>query len=201
MKEIPVGNSMVCRVDDEDFPLLSRYRWFLHKRQDRDKFYVHCNQMGGHGHVYMHRLITACPSGMEVDHIDGDGLNNQKLNLRLCRRLHNSRNRLPQVNNSSGQSGVYFHHGRQKWYAQISLQGKRYYIGCFPNLSDAIVARRRVEVAVFGEYTPLLRPNTQCAWCLKEQGKESEISASHGICSRHRDGLIAEALTLKTIVP
>ena len=84
---------------------------------------------------------------MEVDHIDGDKLNNRKENLRECTRANNLKNRKLNHNNKTGHKGVFWYdyNDYQKWRAYITLNGKQTYLGYFDNIEDAIHARKEAE--------------------------------------------------------
>jgi hypothetical protein len=79
------------------------------------------------------------PSG-EIDHIDGNGLNNKLDNLRAVTRTENCKNlRIPK-HNTSGYPGVSWHKRRQKWRADININGKQKHLGLFENIDDAAEA-------------------------------------------------------------
>lgn len=116
-----IGDKRV-RVDAEDYMFLSRFTW--HIKQNRKSFYAHTNvRLGGKTTtIGMHRLILGLPSS-QIDHIDRDGLNNSKDNLRFCTPQENSRNRVR--HNPHGYRGVYKRNNSQFYSAQIMVGGKR----------------------------------------------------------------------------
>ena len=85
MKEITLTQGYIALVDDEDYDVLSQFNWSV-----KIKKYTCYAQ--GWNRKSMHRMIMRCPDNMEVDHRDGDGLNNQKHNLKVCTHLENIRN-------------------------------------------------------------------------------------------------------------
>jgi len=108
-----------------------------------------------------HRLAWAIhhgtmpPRGIQVDHIDGDRANNRIGNLRLATNAENGRNRQnPGKRNSSGSTGVLWRIRKQKWCAQITVNGRSIHLGYFTNKHDAIEARRLAEAKHFGEFAP-----------------------------------------------
>jgi hypothetical protein len=139
-------------VDDEDFPSLTLRRWRLHR--GKGPLYAVSNQ--GSGVEFMHRLILKVESGMEVDHIDGDGLNNQRSNLRGASRTLNLANQKPQVGRSSRYKGVYWYTSRGLWRAAIKYEGVKHHIGYFADEIDAAAAYDRAAVEQWGEFA---RPN------------------------------------------
>ena len=102
------------------------------------------------GHRYMaHRLAWAMyygewPDG-EIDHLDGDGLNNRIENLRVVSAKMNRRNMKRHSRNKSGMSGVYWGGHVNKWYAQLFVGGKSKHLGCFDTFEEAAAVRKAAE--------------------------------------------------------
>lgn len=92
-----------------------------------------------------------CPNDMEIDHIDGNGLNNQKENLRICTRSENMRNRDKQADNLSGYKGVYKKDNRYR--AQITVEGKQIYLGSYQNIEDAVKAYNEASIKYHGKFS------------------------------------------------
>lgn len=93
------------------------------------------------------------PIGMQVDHIDGNGLNNQRSNLRIATHLQNQRNRQHMnKNNSSGYRGVTWCKGAGRWMAQLSLNYKHVHLGLFDSPIDAAIAYDHAVIEHFGEF-------------------------------------------------
>ena len=94
---------------------------------------------------FAHRLAFLYMTGRfpinEIDHIDGNGLNNAWENLREATRVENLRNRRLSKNNSSGAVGVTWAKNVNKWQAQIQINGKHKFLGHFSDIKDAIQAR------------------------------------------------------------
>lgn len=110
-----------------------------------------------------HRVIWAMindadPGDLQIDHIDGDTLNNSPGNLRLATHAQNQYNQTKKSsNNTSGIPGVYWHSRDQKWSANIGFQSKRVYLGYFDSLEEAARARREAELKYFGEFAPRIK--------------------------------------------
>lgn len=104
--------------------------------------------------VKMHNILFNPPDGYVCDHIDRNGFNNQNDNIRFCTRQQNSFNVGPKKNNKSGYQGVYWNPALSKWRANIRVNGKAIFLGCYVELDDAIAARKAAEVTYFGEYAP-----------------------------------------------
>jgi len=99
---------------------------------------------------YVHRLII---SGEVIDHINGNGLDNRKSNLRACTQSENTMNRL-KCNARSGKVGVSWSNRHKRWCVEIRENGKRHYLGWFDDLDEAVKTRRDAELKFFGEFAP-----------------------------------------------
>ena len=96
-----------------------------------------------------HRLIWFLTFGTwpkEMDHRNGNGLDNRLLNLHEVTSQENHHNQKMRACNTSGVTGVYWYKSTQKWYAQIGVAGKKIYLGYFNNLQDAAAAREKANV-------------------------------------------------------
>lgn len=151
--EIPLTRGYVALVDDADAELVSQYRW--HPKLDRNITYAQSTTRVTEAPkttIRMHRLILGATPGVEVDHINHDGLDNRRSNLRLCTRSQNMRNiRLIQVS-TSGIKGVYWNKQHQKWRAQIMVEGKKIYLGSFASAEEAGDAYRAAAEQHFGDF-------------------------------------------------
>jgi hypothetical protein len=137
-KTIPLSQGKFALVDDEDYEFLNQWKWCAHKNKN-NVFYVERNELIPKRKIIkMHRVIMNAPIGMEVDHIDRDGLNNQKANLRLCTQTENQRNKSLYRNNSSGYRGVKAN-GRN-WQSEIRVNGQGIYIGTYKTKVEAAQA-------------------------------------------------------------
>lgn len=137
MKQISLTQGKVALVSDEDFDYLNQFKWtasFVHKTWYAQRGVYHA---GKKTTQYMHRLV--CEGGI-IDHRDGDGLNNQRGNLRGCTHAENLRNRGKTKSNTSGHKGVYWNNPKQKWQARIQVDGKHYHLGYFDNITSAAEA-------------------------------------------------------------
>jgi hypothetical protein len=125
MKLIPLTQGKFAQVDDADFEELSRFSWCAVKGK-RDTFYAFRRDKQRRG-VPMHRQITDAPEGLKVDHIDTNGLNNCRDNLRLATNAENMWNSRARLQNRSGIKGVYEDKRRGTWCWAIAVQGVRHY--------------------------------------------------------------------------
>jgi len=154
MKEINLTQGQVALVDDEDYEELNKYKWFAHDNYGWT-FYARRTGRKADGKRYliqMHRVILNAPKDMFVDHIDSNGLNNQRSNLRLCTNQQNNRHARPYSNGSSKFKGVCWHKRIKEWQANIRIDGKLKHIGYFKNEKDAALAYNVKALEYFGEF-------------------------------------------------
>jgi hypothetical protein len=104
--------------------------------------------------IYLHRWIANAPRGINVDHRNGDGLDNRRDNLRLVNQSQNMANSIA-VWGSTGCRGVYkTHYGR--FAARVKFHGKKIHIGVYSTPEEAAVAYEAKRVELFGEFAPLV---------------------------------------------
>jgi hypothetical protein len=159
MREIPLTQGQVALVDDEDYERLSAFKWQV--RRGRYTFYAQRGvtvSAGVQRTVQMHRVILDAPRDMDVDHRDGNGLNNQRENLRLCTNTENQRNKRRYVNNTSGYKGVHWAKNVGKWWAYIHVDGAYKNLGYFTSKEDAARAYDEAAVKYYGEFAFLNKP-------------------------------------------
>lgn len=154
----------VALVDDEDYEYLNQWSWNAHKAPHT--YYVHRHlrnneKINGKDKIIcMHRVIMNTPLGFVCDHIDHDGLNNQKSNLRNCLHKDNVRNKKP-TGESSKYLGVVVWKSciKNKLYnhitAQICVDRKHMYLGSFKTEEDAARAYDVAAKLFFGEFANL----------------------------------------------
>ncbi|OGP87143.1 MAG: hypothetical protein A2031_08025 [Deltaproteobacteria bacterium RBG_19FT_COMBO_43_11] len=142
MKEISLTQSKVALVDDDMFEELNKYKWYAHKRVSI--FYAaRClpREGGKQRMISMHEMILGKqPDNYEIDHKDGNGLNNQRDNLRIVTHRQNGQNR-HQIK-ASKYPGIYFHKPSRSWCGRISISGKRKCLGYFKTEKEAFQSYR-----------------------------------------------------------
>lgn len=100
---------------------------------------------------YMHHWLVEHQAGMEIDHVDGNGLNNTRQNLRRVSVSQNQHNRRIQINNTTGFAGIRREKRCRTWLAYITIDGHEHRIGRFESVHEAAAARAAVELALFGD--------------------------------------------------
>ena len=150
MPIIPLTQGRVALVDDEDFVELNEFKWYANKM--RGNTYYAVRNISPRKAIRMHRVILGAISGQEVDHIDHNGLNNQRENIRLCSRAQNQMNQQKQKNTSSQFKGVSWHKQDKKWRTRITHRGQEIFLGLFKN--ERVAARTYDKKAreLFGEF-------------------------------------------------
>lgn len=137
-------------VDDEVFEMLNERKW-----------HFNCGYVRGYkdGSVSkMHRVIMGAQAGEEVDHINGDALDNRKSNLRIATHSQNQSNRKTRHDSSTGYKGVYYDKTmsrRKRWGAKIYHEGKRIQIGRFFTPEEAAKAYDSIALKLKGQYARL----------------------------------------------
>lgn len=156
-KKIPLTQGFVAIVDAADYEWLSQWNWAILKRGPL--LYAKRNAWLGDGKrrsVQMHRLVLGLTDpSIHIDHIDGNGLNNTRGNLRICTQQENMRNRRLNSNSTSGYKGVSWYKDRAKWHAQIVVNGKYHHLGHFITAEEAARAYDAAAIELHGEFARL----------------------------------------------
>lgn len=157
MIEIPLTRGKVALVDDDDYESLSRYKWFA-VQNPSGVWYARRNTARNHGpqgFEFMHRRLMGISGTAQVDHRDGDGLNNTRKNLRFCTHRQNGMNR--KVNAGCRFKGV--SRSREKYKAAITINGAYVHLGVFSADEEAARAYDRKARETFGEFARLNFPD------------------------------------------
>lgn len=148
MKRIKLTQGKFALVDDADYEMLNKWKWCAIK--SGKNFYAQ-----RYHSIIMHREILQTPKGLETDHIDGNGLNNQRSNLRIATHSQNGKNRGKCNNNTSGFKGVSWNKKNKRWQANIKINGKRKYLGEFTSKELAHIAYCEACTKYHGEFANL----------------------------------------------
>lgn len=138
MRKITLGKyGVVTLIDDEDYSILISYNWHLHRGKGTN--YARTRLYKGGPQFYMHRIIMNPPLGLTVDHKDGNGLNNQRSNLRLATIAEQNRNLYGKESNT-GYRGVSLIAKTGLYYASIRYEGTTYNLGSYKDVKLAASA-------------------------------------------------------------
>lgn len=131
-------------IDLDNVDVVKNYKWSF----DESNGYV----VNVKNNVLLHRLIINPPCEMMVDHINGNRLDNRKINLRIVTPQQNAINISRRCDNTSGHKGISWDKKSKKWHTYINIKTKRIHLGYFDSLEEAIEVRKQAEIEYFGEY-------------------------------------------------
>ena len=141
-------------VDEEDFHKVKKYNWQVVERDGKAIRVCRFERKNGFGrNVLLHRqILGVVDPKLQVDHINGNILDNRRSNLRICSIRLNTRNRCKPVNNKSGYKGVMWRVRSQRFEAKIKVDGKQIHLGSFTSIIEAAEAYDKGAVEHFGEF-------------------------------------------------
>lgn len=156
MKNISTSCGYGVLVDDEDYRIVKDHSWYIHtgyaarNRPDRR------NETAWSKTIFMHSLILVPLIGYVVDHINGNRLDNRRVNLRLVTVQQNNFNRRSNFSYcSSKYKGVFWIEEKQLWRSSIKLDGKSTNLGYFQIEEDAAIAYNFYATKLFGSFARL----------------------------------------------
>ena len=155
MAVIELTKGFVAIIDDSDFERLSQFKWCANVVKG-GRAYATRNSSTKDGakkqKIYMHRVILGAAAGLEVDHINGDTLDNRRENLRQCTTSENQMNRGKARHNKSGYKGVCWHKQNKMWRALIKINQKSKLLGYFNSAEDAHQAYCKAAQEIHGKF-------------------------------------------------
>lgn len=157
---VPLSQDMYARIDARDVKRVRSRTW--HAAKDKHTYYALASSKKSDGRrstIRMHRLILDPGHGMEIDHCNGNGLDNRRSNIRVCSHAQNSHNQRASCGTSRWK-GVYWNRREGKWIAEIMHDGHRFFLGQFTSEIDAAAAYDEAAKDRFGEFACLNAPVT-----------------------------------------
>lgn len=156
MRQISLTKGFAALVDDEDFETVSRRKWYALKVKNT---VYGCSRpsLGNrrYGSLLMHRFVMRI-NGLDkdgsIDHRNGNGLDNRKANLRIGTHSQNCQNQKLHCDSSTGVKGVTWDKRRNKFVAQIQVDGRHIFLGRFTQKQEAAEAYKVAALNLFGEY-------------------------------------------------
>ena len=157
MKIIELSRGMSAKVSDKDFIYLNKFSWYAHHGHSSNLWYARTDwQLNGkHKHVFMHVLLAERIGIKHVDHMDGNGLNNQRSNLREADNRQNSSNKKLYINNKTGYKGVFWRADRCHYKVTISANGHTIYIGSSKDKIEAAKMYNKAAKKYHGKFARL----------------------------------------------
>lgn len=156
IRKIPLRPGVVAIVDEEDFERINAHKWCL--LFSEGKGYATRKSPAVNGNrktIRMHREVLKAPDGVIVDHINGDGLDNRKTNLRLCDLSQNGANRRHHRKALSGYKGVSWNKAAETWHVMVRYKGQLIPLGTYGDLKEAIAVYNRAVTDLHGEFAAL----------------------------------------------
>lgn len=144
-KLIPLSKGKFAKVDNNDFEEISKHNWCFSSNN-----YAYNHSLG-----FMHRFIMNTPKHLDTDHINGDGIDNRRINLRTCTTIENCRNQRKRKNSSSKYKGVHFCKIMNKWKFSIKKDNKTSFYGYSETEEEAAKAYDKKAKELFGEFAYL----------------------------------------------
>jgi hypothetical protein len=142
---------MFALVDDEDYEFLNKFDWYY--RVGNKTFYARTYIKGKT--VEMHMLLCPTVYPIQVDHKNGNGIDNQKQNLRPATYSQQQANNVSRRKGSSQYRGVCWNTKEQKWVAQLILNGVKQFLGYYTSEKEAALVYNNAAIKHFGEFAKL----------------------------------------------
>lgn len=154
------NSDRVGYIDKEDYELVRKHNWGVATDPVNDVSYAYTNIVVDEDN-YIRKTIQAHTFIMErlvdniniIDHINGNGLDNRKSNLRARTQSENNMNKRVQRNNTTGFAGISWHKKQRMWNTHISVRGERIFLGSYYYMRNALRARISAEEEYFGEHS------------------------------------------------
>lgn len=153
---VPLTRGMLALIDESDGPDVLSHTWCAWQAKPGYSWYAMRRKSKAESPrrevEYLHRRIMHPPPGISIDHVNGNGLDCRRSNMRFATHAQNQRNQRRSVANTSGFRGVSWDAENLKWRASITVEGKSINLGRFDMAEDAAAAYDRAAISAFGEF-------------------------------------------------
>lgn len=189
MRKILSSNGIIVYVDDDVYEWINGFSWFVGSRKNKQYAHTRINSKT----VYMHRMIyelkynISLKRTQEIDHIDGNGINNQLSNLRIANRSENMANMEHHIKSTSQYKGVY-NRGKYKhpWQSKLMKDGKNVYLGYFDTEIEAAIQYDLGAIYYFGKYAKLNFPDRRQEYLEKLNSGFNPVHIPRKTTSKYR---------------
>lgn len=163
--EVALANGGVALIDDADYEAIRPYRWSAHRQSTGHIYAVARTARNNYVRhtIRMHRIILAPAAGLFVDHINGDGLDNRRANLRLCTPSQNSQNQRLRREAATSQFKGVSRTGKtdqRPWFAAVYVAGVRRFSGLFATEIEAALAYDDAARRLHGDFARVNFPRS-----------------------------------------
>ena len=160
MEKIKLTRNQFTIVDDDDYYRVNQFKWRANYSSSVKKYYAikelyicTCHSKRYRMNIHLHKYIMNCPDNMQVDHINGDTLDNRKSNLRICTHQQNNWNKKPaNVKKTSKFIGVCWCKNNKTWRANIKINNRQTHLGYFKTEIDAAKQYNKIAKKIRGEF-------------------------------------------------
>ncbi|MBA4183030.1 MAG: HNH endonuclease [Acidobacteria bacterium] len=162
MAILNLSQNKIVLIDDEDFERVNQFKWCYLANYGASKhitgYAARSDYTNGKKTIYLHKFLLNPPVGLKVDHINGNGLDCRKENLRIATVAQNCFNRAIAIDSTSGFKGVYWKPAHKKFVASITVQGKQKHLGLFNSAVDAAMCYDRHARLYYGDFAAVNFP-------------------------------------------
>jgi hypothetical protein len=150
---VPLTKGLEALVDLVDLPHVSAFNWHALVTATGHAYAMRSSVVSGkRTMVLMHRMLMNPPDGMVIDHINGNGLDNRRANIRICTQNDNMKNQVVHRTNKIGLKGVYLPKDKKRYRATIQVAGQTVHLGFYDTAEEAAAAYRGASKALYGEF-------------------------------------------------